>query len=140
MASMGLLKLLAISLSLLRSFCNCSFYNFNVVISMYLTFNSQLAFIIWLRVSNFILEILVTFVVSFSTTFDYSPSAMLIQPNLDVSLLDLGYLSNCLKYLMASFGLLKFSAISLSLFKSFCNCSFYNFYVVISISFTFNSI
>ena len=52
------MKLSTISFSLLKSFCSCSFFIFSVEISMSSTFNSWFAFIIWLRVSSYMLETL----------------------------------------------------------------------------------
>ena len=73
-----------------------------------------------------------------SAVLDDSPSSVLVYPSPEVSLLDLGDFNSYSKYLMDSLGLLKLSAISFSLLKSFCSCSFYNLSVVISMSLTFN--
>ena len=58
MALLDFLKVSIISFSLLKSFCSCSFCILSVEISMSLTFNSWCAFIIWLRVSSYMLETL----------------------------------------------------------------------------------
>lgn len=60
MVSLGLLILSAKYFSLFRSFLNCPFYNFSVVISISFPLNSWLEIIIWFNVSSCMWEILFT--------------------------------------------------------------------------------